>query len=297
MSDTMTNEASGLPLERVEQELRELAAHLDAGACRFLLLLAEFDERRGWADWGCRSAAQWLSWRCGIGLVAGRQKVKVAHALTELPLVGEAFSKGEISYSKVRAVVRVAKDETEATLLEWARTGTAEHVERICRARRRVDVAEANDIHARRSLTWRWDEDGSFVLRGRLPAEDGAVVLAALDALLADSAESPVHPETDSAESPATMDPPAARRADALVHMAELTLAGGTEGAPGGEHTPVVVHVDAETLVGHDDDGECSLEDGPAIAPETARRLACSAEVFMMVKDAKGQVLSLGRTR
>src|SRR5690349_6104115 len=45
-------EPPAVPLERVEAQICELAGHLAAATCRFLVLLADFDARRGWASWG-----------------------------------------------------------------------------------------------------------------------------------------------------------------------------------------------------------------------------------------------------
>ena len=86
----------------------ELAAHISAANCPLLELIAQFDNKEGWGADGCSSCAHWLNWKCGIGQNAAREKVRVAHALENLPLIHASFSKGEISYSKVRAMSRVA---------------------------------------------------------------------------------------------------------------------------------------------------------------------------------------------
>ena len=57
--------------------------------------------------------------------------------------------------------------------------------------------------------------------------------------------------------------------------MADLALS-GTE-RRGGERHQVIVQVDQAALAGGD--GDCELTDGPAIAPETARRLACDSSL------------------
>jgi uncharacterized protein DUF222 len=131
-------ESIELPLERLEAEICELAGHLAAGECRWLLLLSEFDRREGWTGWGLHSCAHWVSYRCGIGLQAAREKLRVGRRLGELPLVREAFAAGELSYSKVRAVCRVARPETESTLLEMARYATTAQLEEIVRTYRKV---------------------------------------------------------------------------------------------------------------------------------------------------------------
>ena len=90
--------------EQLEHEITELCAQLNAGTYRLLELIVELDEQKPWGMWGLNSCAHWLNWKCGIGLVAAREKVRVAHALVGLPKISEAFRKGEVSYSKVRAL-------------------------------------------------------------------------------------------------------------------------------------------------------------------------------------------------
>jgi Domain of unknown function (DUF222) len=132
-------------LARLGEEIAELSAHLDAATARLLDLLREFDARGGWT--GARSCAEWLSWRVGLDLGAARERVRGARALGGLPLLAAALARGELSYSKVRALTRVATPETEARLLAVGRAGTAAHVERIVRGWRRVDrqVASGED--------------------------------------------------------------------------------------------------------------------------------------------------------
>ena len=97
----------------LETELLTLNANLNAATCRFLVLIREFDRRSAWGDWGVCSMAHWLGWRCGIGIVAAREHVRVANALGELPETSTWFADGRISYSKVRALTRVATAGTE----------------------------------------------------------------------------------------------------------------------------------------------------------------------------------------
>src|SRR5438128_12353719 len=117
-------------LGRLGDEIAELAAHLDAATAHLLDLIREFDARGGWGN-GFRSCAHWLSWRVGLEPGAAREHVRVARALGSLPGLAQALARGELSYSKVRALSRVATPETEERLLAVGRAGTAEHVERI----------------------------------------------------------------------------------------------------------------------------------------------------------------------
>src|SRR5256885_9351170 len=167
-------------LERLGDEIAELSAHLDAATARLLDLIRDFDARGGW-NTGFMSCAAWLSWRVGVDPRAARERVRVARALGTLPRLSLALARGELSYSKVRALTRVATVETEERLLAVGRAGTAEHVERIVRAWRRVDcLAEAQETaqrHKSRALQVYQDDDGMVVVHGRLDREAGAVLI------------------------------------------------------------------------------------------------------------------------
>ena len=128
----------------LEDELATLAAHIQAATARLLALLAELDRRAAWARSGALSCAHWLAWRTGLDRGAAREHVRVARALTTLPALRTAFERGELSFSKVRAVTRIARPETEADLLAMAREGTAAQLERLVRAYRRADPAAEN---------------------------------------------------------------------------------------------------------------------------------------------------------
>src|SRR5690348_12238704 len=104
---------SGLPIPELAAQITELAGHLNAGNHRWLMLIAEFDTRNGWSDCATQSCAHWLNWQCGIDMGAAREKVRVAHALEKLPLISAAMARGAVSYSKVRAMTRVATPVTE----------------------------------------------------------------------------------------------------------------------------------------------------------------------------------------
>jgi hypothetical protein len=172
-------------MDRLGDEIAELSAHLDAATAYLLDLIREFDARGGWSN-GFHSCAHWLAHRVGMDLGAARERVRVARALGLLPLLREALARGELSYSKVRALTRVATPETEERLLAVGRAGTACHVERIVRGWRRLDAAaearETSQRHKSRALHVYPDEDGMVVIRGRLTPEEGAVLMQALAA-------------------------------------------------------------------------------------------------------------------
>lgn len=296
-------EFADTPTERLEEEICELSAHLAAASCRWLLLLAELERRRAHEAWGFWSASAWVAWRCGVEPRTAREQLRVARALGELPAVREAFGRGELTYSKVRAITRIATPPIEASLLHLARYATASQLERLVRGYRRASAPkDALARHSERFLCAEWADDGSLMIRGRLCAEQGALFLKALEAGREAARERREKAEGEGKTLPADAPRPARRssNADALVEIAEHTLAkeggiGGVRSAP--ERHQVVVHADLGALAGTDEAGNCRLEDGPAICAESARRLACDASLIPILHDGKGGVLDVGRKR
>ena len=242
--------------EALGNRIAEAAACIQAATYELLVLIRQFDERAGWD--GFASCAHWLSWRIGLAPGPAREHVRVARALANLPRLSAAMQRGKVSYSKVRAVTRVATPEVEQDLLDLALAGTAAHVEQVVRSWRRVDrAAEAADDrqqHDSRALDTWVDDDGMVVVRGRLTPEVGAVLRRALDAAL-DAAPSPVDADGAAADTADGMAPTISqRRADALGTVAECALAGGLDKGTAGDRYQVVVHVDADTLAGDDAD-------------------------------------------
>ena len=310
-------------LEDLEAQITELWGNINAATAHFLALLAEFDRREGWAQHGVANCAHWLSWQCGIGAVAAREKVRTARALESLPKIQAAFVEGRLSYSKVRALTRVATAETEDTLLNIALNGTAAHVERTVRGFRRVvrslERDEAGAIHERRYLDCRREADGSVKLEARLAPEVGEMLLRALEATHAEleardgdkesgdaadvSAETSgtesarwyrlcTDSEDVSAETPARS--VSQRRADALEHILGRFLAGKCSTSAVGAHE-VVVHIAQDALRDVPESSGAEFDNGRSVAVETARRLGCDGALVGVVEGAQGEPLAVGR--
>lgn len=172
-------------LESLGEQIAEHAAHLDAALHRLLCDLRQFDAEGGWAAQGARSCAHWLSWRVGWDMATSREHVRVARKLAKLSKIDRALQHGELSYSKVRAITRVATEDTEQMLLETAQLSTAQQLEAICRKyatakRHDQDVGPADDA-GRRYVTRRDTADGMVRIEAVLHPEEAAVVWAALE--------------------------------------------------------------------------------------------------------------------
>ena len=253
-------------IDALGEQIAETAAHLDAATHRLMTQIRLFDDAGGWYEQGALTCAHWLSWRIGMDYGAAREKLRVAHCLAKLPRIDEALRRAELSYSKVRAVTRVATPENEEALLQMARYMTASQLEKTCRIMRQQLLPErqhAFDEPSRRWVRNRSTEDGMVLITARLHPEEAARVQKAMEV----SAES-------------------SDLADGLVAAAERALA-ATE-SPAVPAVEVTMTIDAGTLTGH-------TEGGLGISRQAARRLCCDAKIVPMTVDDQGQPLSVGR--
>ncbi|HEX4152058.1 MAG TPA: DUF222 domain-containing protein, partial [Steroidobacteraceae bacterium] len=118
MDAPLARETPALSIPQLRAQITELAGHLNAAQHRWLVLIAEFDRRQGWSDGATQSCAHWLNWQCGLDMGAAREKVRVARALEKLPKISAAMERGALSYSKLRALSRVASEATEEYFLD-----------------------------------------------------------------------------------------------------------------------------------------------------------------------------------
>src|SRR4051794_17361617 len=253
--------------EQLEWETCTLSAQLAAATCRFLLLIGELERREAWRSWGCRSLAHWLSWQCGLGLNAAREHVRVAVALRDLPATTTAFAAGELSYSKVRALTRVATADAEVELIEFARVATAAQVERTVAAYRgvvrNVRADQAAVRREQRSVRMSRNDDGTVTITARLEPEAATVLLAAIDAAMREV------PREDGVSA-------GTFRADALEHVARRFLQPDEAAVPA---TEMVVHTDAHVTTGAD------AQRALMLSVDAVRALSCDAWVRHVATD------------
>src|SRR5215212_5542953 len=99
---TVAGASGQRPVEELAREITAGAVRLAAATAAWLRLVAEFDQRGGWAGVGIKSCGHWLAWQCGMSPGAAREHVRVARAMGRLPVTSAAFATGRLSYSKVR---------------------------------------------------------------------------------------------------------------------------------------------------------------------------------------------------
>ncbi|HET7925888.1 MAG TPA: DUF222 domain-containing protein, partial [Rhodanobacteraceae bacterium] len=258
---------------------------INAVTYQLLVLVREFDDRMGWAKWGYQNCAEWLSWRCQISLSAAREKVRTAQALRDLPAISLAFREGRLSYTKARAMTRVALEHGEDALLRYALDASAPAVEERCRQIRNVHPESVHDARraweARALSAWNNAARGTLCLRAELPLELGELVMKAIERAL----EREEIPDGVADRSPSSFP---SQQADALVAIMTTYLEGGaveSGSSSTADRYQVVLHVD-----------EAALHGGPgrADAPlETVKRLACDASLVVVTEDERGTPLGV----
>lgn len=302
-----------MPAERCERtdpdvltvlgdKIATLSARLNADSYRLLALIAEFDRLEGWKREGFSSCAAWLAYRTRLDKVTAREKVRMAKALAELPKTSEAMARGELSFSQVRAITRAADPESEEELLEHAQTMSAAQLEKLARSWKKLPRADQAKLEARihesRTLSVFPDDEGAYLIRGRLEPQVAALLMRAIEAA-SDALYNGSVPETT----------PDQRRADALGLLVERALelgfganASAKDAAsaeapetadrvrlPASERYTVIVHVQEDGLSADGTAGSAHLEDGARVSAETARRIACDAGMVRVRETRDGR--------
>ncbi len=284
-------------IEDLSAAIVTLDRRMRSESYRMLVLVREFDDRFGFAKWSFGNCAEWLAWQCGISLSAAREKVRTAQALRGLPAISEAFAEGRLSYSKVRALTRVAEPHDEDLLLAYALNASQHQVEERCAQMRNVapeSTASALSAWERRSLSIsRNVARNTMLISIEVPAADGELVVCALDrAVAAGEAASGIEFGADREKPSASW---SAQQADAMLAIMMAYLGGGegaadSAGVPAAssaDHHQVVVHVDAAALQGGAGCSELPLE--------TIKRLTCDCSLVAVVEDERGKPLDVGR--
>jgi hypothetical protein len=298
--------SSSPPLDRpcdrayaLGRELQTLAAAQASMDHDFCVLVDRFDDTGAVAYFdGIRSTAHYLAWACAMNGTVAREHVRVARALRDLPLTSDLFRQGRLSYSKVRELTRLAGTVDEAELIALALELTASQLARTVSAYR---LASGSRIRALGERRYRSQPSGDGMVRISvvLPAEQAALVTAAVDAAAWAATVDDVDAESDIiGDQPRAVRAP--DRVQALVDVAAHYL-DTLPATPADDHTLVMVHVDADALgvpAGTSvDSGTCFVEGQGAVEPATVERLMCTAKVQGVLVSRGRKVLNLGRTR
>jgi len=288
-------------VDALADRIASSAATVDATMHQLLTHIRRFDALKGWARQGAKSCAHWLSWRVGDALGAAREKVRVARALGSLPLVDIAFEKGQLSFSKVRAITRVANAETEKLLLQFAEHSTGAQLEQICRGYRTVErICESGRKAVPKDERWvrrRHCDSGMVRIEAQLTADEADLVFRALEEARREAVK-----KEEKAPKFGEVDEKAQSLADGLVLAAESFLASGPKARSGGTRNQILVHLTEETVervsAGTSEAPfRAVLGDGSWLSGDVLLRLACDAGIVVAKVSPDGNVLDVGRKR
>jgi hypothetical protein len=270
------------PIEDLDRNIPNLCTRINAATYELLVLIREFDERAGFLQWGLANCAEWLAWRCDLSMTTALEKVRVAHVLKTLPAVSSAFAAGELSYTKVRELTRVANRGNEDELLAFALRTTATHVAERCRELRMGSDASSDTAaraFANRSLRLRRDHQrGMMTISVDLPMDTGELLEKALDKARDD--ETLAIPDLADASW-------STRQADAFVNMVNAYLCGDKESAASNDNYLVTIHVEQSALAGN--------QGRSALPIESVKRLCCDSQAVVITENDNGEPLSIGR--
>lgn len=315
-----TRADTDLSIDELGSRIVALSGRISAATSRWLLLVADFDSRRGYDSFYLPSTARWLAHHCGIAMRTAMDHVRVARALARAPQLSAEMRAGRLSYTQVRAISRVMSKPAapaepvavaEATpeaagdavavadLIEVAEHGTGSQLEAVVRGMRTVADNEAGGSPPPKEyFSQSWTAQSQWRCHARLDPDRGAVVRGVLDKIGTTEHISQV---------------------DALVRIAEIALAALNDsgkpprGLRGHERAAVLIHLDASAVphrLASDQLGAAGspaaahpteerpfarIADGPGLRRDVVERLLCDGRIRTTVHDGEGNVRDLGR--
>ncbi len=280
----------------IRQRLNVLSQNITSHHADLLELLVRFDDVKGWDASGSKHCVAWMNLELGIGSKLGWEYLKVGRQLRALPTTTALFRAGKLSWSKVRAIARVADEESEKLLCHAALDASVSDVYRLCREYQwqqdndsdKNDNERAAQQWKSRSLIWKLANNGNTCIQLTLPPEIAQAFLSSVEHSLNLLNESAEHNKTQRSELSIS-----ARRADAAVLMAEASLQADTRNIAAADRYQVIVSVESGDLTAPMKKLPTVKHAGP-IARETARRIACDCSITNNVLN-NGEPVSIGR--
>ncbi|MFK7890902.1 MAG: DUF222 domain-containing protein [Granulosicoccus sp.] len=228
----------------IERRLRTLNRDITSSLADLVVLLVRFDDLKGWQHDGARHCAAWIDTELGISRKRGWEYLRVGRSLRSLPVITALFRIGQLTWSKVRLLTRVANEENESLLCHWALDASVSELEKLCNERRwhqhdDDDIRQIENDRAllqweSRSLRWNTANNGNTVISLSLPPQLAQAFLNSVE-----------HSLEQLELSEATI---AQRRADAAVLMAENSLQNASTDVAAADRYQVIVSIDAAEL-------------------------------------------------
>ena len=275
MDHAGTSRYSQQPTAELVDTMGQLHGVVNAALAELLAVHAELTRREAYRDDGCRDEASWLQQRLGVARSTAKTWAATGAALESLPHLRAAFSSGTLSFDKTAAAASFADPDSDEVVTKEAQSLSVSALRSAGRRLREVTADEEAGIRSRRSLAWRWLDGGTTLsLSGRLPAEDGARVIAAIDRRAKQLPVTDVY---------GMGIPLAARRATALTEIASTAIAAD----PDPDRATVVVTAGLDELVA----GGGAIAGGGIVSSTVMERLLCDCRIQLLLEDPDGKVL------
>ena len=266
----------------LSKELLEVADVWARSQHQLVVLAARFAASAEWVRTGSPTAAHWLATAADVEVCTAREWVRIGAKLLGLPAIAAAFAAGTISYSKVRALTRIATVENESELVGLALKVPAGDLRRVLAAwTTRTSDPDELAAHQRRqrSVRWRQEPDGMVTFWLRLPPWVAGTLIAWLTSWVMTRRR--VLTRSELGASAEAFPSVVQQHADAIEALVDND---GT-----GADTEVVLHVRG--------DG-CTLDDGTPIAGTYVEEIAPASFLRALVHDADGRPINAsGRQR
>jgi hypothetical protein len=276
------------PAERVEvlfEELAELAGQRNAIDGRIVQIVAELDRDELWGATGARSVAALVAWKLGLSSGTAHTIATVARRLEEFPRCAAGMAEGRLSLDQVGVIAARAGEGSDAHYAELASVATVNQLRTAVKLEPRPEPDSRPQPEPQRSITKTTDEEFSC-WRIKLPHDEAAKFDAALashrDALFAEWKH-----DHDNGGRTSENCPPLPTTVEAFMRLVEAGWDAEAARRPHGQHTTVVVHVDAQQRA-------AALHLGPLLSEAERRCLTCDASCEVWF-ERDGQVIGAGR--
>jgi len=299
LSQIAESDPAELSADAIRDDIRWFAVQIGALEALSARWLAELDRRMQGDDRGPFDTCSWfLQESLHLSSNAAYARIRTARQLASMPRTVAALRRGELSSQQLAVICRAVEQAAQTTLepsrveselIEAARRMDHLELERHWfqmryQADQEAGLAAEQEQRRRRWLYLRQTRDGSFRMEAQLDAETGVTFKTALHALMGPRAS---HDDRT----------PAERRADAAGEMAGRVLDAGDLPEQGGERPHVLLKADLATLRLEPGSPLAELDWGQLVTGETARRIACDAQLTPVLTDSRGNVLHVGRSR
>ncbi len=278
-------------IDALESEMAGLAGVVNAAQGRLVTLVADGLARGLWEQGGVHTPADWLTWQLGVSTGQARRLLALARRAGELPATMAAFAAGALSLDQASVIARHVPADYEESAADLARLCTVRQLSRTLSryayGTSEADVRPPAGTDDDRRVSFGARDDRRWHLYADLPADEGAVVEQALTAahqgLFAGL----------STDATAEGERPRVTWADALVAVAETSLAAGEAHLPGANRFMINAHLEAD-LADSGAPGTISLHLGSPLPSELRRLLGCDANI-RPVAMRDGRPVNVGR--